>query len=255
MDAVRFGAIGGTRVILGGHLGIGFGGSGAAKPVAPLQLLYPVVLPSRDQGSTQVVDLTVDLPPAQLEAIEHERDGGPIMFQIHLQGHLLHPSLTDASAGFDNSSFWGDLRYDLPAAQSVEVLEQWGYARSFLIQVPTYGPQDTGPSRLAHRDVEKALAALVDGRYRDAVAACRDALEAAYGQDDSDLFPDLGYQVKNLRTADKDARFWLVRRALWGLTHAAKHNDKTTQAIEWGRRDAVAAVSILSALLQQEQLS
>jgi hypothetical protein len=58
------------------------------------------------------------------------------------------------------------------------------------------------------------VAALVDGRYRDAVVSCRDALEAAYGSQDKTLFPALGYRVDKIREADKAARFWLVRQGL-----------------------------------------
>lgn len=45
------------------------------------------------------------------------------------------------------------------------------------------------------------------------------------GATDKDLHPELGYKVENLRDANKETRFWLVRRALWAVTHAAKHRD------------------------------
>jgi predicted transcriptional regulator len=248
---VRFGDIGGTRVIVGGQLGVGFSPSGPAQPVGPLQPLYPIVFPPRDQSATQLVEFAVDVSREQVDAIEQDRDGGRIVLQLHVLGHLIHPDLLAASEGFDNSSFWGDLRYDLSAAQWVEVLEQWKYARSFLVQVPFRADLSGATTLKTQREVEKALAALLDGRHRDAVAACRDALEAAYGQEDADLFPELQYQVKNLKQASKEARFWLIRRALWAVTHAAKHNDETTSGMVWGRSDATAAISILGALLQQ----
>jgi predicted transcriptional regulator len=104
----------------------------------------------------------------------------------------------------------------------------------------------------AKNDLEKAVSDMAEGRYRDAVSACRDALEAAYGAADKDLHPELRYKVENLRDADKETRFWLVRRALWALTHAAKHRDDATQDIEWERRDAAAVVTMLAALLEQD---
>lgn len=241
----------GAGVIFDGHLGMGFSG-GPARPLGRVQSLYPVVFPSRAQGGSQVAELATDLSLLQINAIERERDGGPITLQLHLQGRLLRHQEPPPSDLVDNTTFWGDLRYDLKPAQWVEVLEQWGYARSFLVQVPTYGSQDATRSRGAYRDLEKGIAALVDGRYRDAVAACRDALEAAYGSQDKTLFPDLRYRVEKLREADKAARFWLVRQGLWALTHAAKHNDELVQNIEWQRGDAVAAISILGALLERE---
>jgi len=99
--------------------------------------------------------------------------------------------------------------------------------------------------RKARRELNAAIAAIVAGRHRD-------ALEAAYGSTDASLHPELGYSAKNSRKANKDVRFWLVRQALWVLAHAAKHNDDATQPIEWERRDAVAALAVLTALLQQQ---
>ncbi len=74
----------------------------------------------------------------------------------------------------------------------------------------------------------------------------------AYGSDDKDLHPELGYNVTGLRDADKQARFWLVRRGVWAVAHAAKHRDEATHAIEWERRDAQALILMLSAPLEQD---
>ena len=43
-----------------------------------------------------------------------------------------------------------------------------------------------------------------------------------------------------------------ARQALSAVTHAAKHKDAVTQQIQWERRDAVAVITMLSALLELE---
>jgi hypothetical protein len=93
---------------------------------------------------------------------------------------------------------------------------------------------------------------MAEGRYREAVATCRDALETAYGGNDNELHSELGYKVPGLREADKEARFWLARRGLWAVVHAAKHRDDATRDIEWERRDAQASILMLSALLEHD---
>jgi len=197
----RLEGVEGAGIIFDGHLGVGFSG-GPARTVGVVQSLYPIVFPSRQQGSAQVAELAMDMSLVQLHAIERERDGGPVTLQLHLQGRLLRTQASQPPSDLvDNTTFWGDLRYDLKPAQWFEILEQWGYAKSFLVQVPTYGSQDAPRSRAAVRELEKGVTALVDGRYRDAVAACRDGLEAAYGAQDKMLFPDIGYRVEKLREA------------------------------------------------------
>jgi nucleotide-binding universal stress UspA family protein len=74
------------------------------------------------------------------------------------------------------------------------------------------------------------------------------------GATDKDLHAELGYKLENLRDANGETRFWLVRRALWAVTHAAKHRDDATQDIELERRGAAAIVTMLGALHEQDPI-
>lgn len=249
---VRTEALAGAAIVLNGHLGVGYN-LGGSRLIGPIQTLLPIVIPNpaRHEGMSQArVDIAVDLARAQLDVLERERDGRALALHLHLHGHVLRSNPEEFGPN-DPASFWSDARYDVKRADWVEVLEHWHYAQGFLVQVPGYDETDAAGMRKAQRELDSASQAILDGRYREAVAACRDALEAAYGSNDGALHPELGYSVKNARQASKDARFWLVRQALWQLTHAAKHNDDVTQPIEWTRRDAVAALTVLAALLQQ----
>jgi predicted transcriptional regulator len=190
--------------------------------------------------------------PAQLEAIEQERSGGPITLHLQLQGLIFRSDANTAAPITDRTEgFWGELAYEVKPGDWVEVLEHWRYAEGFLLQVPVVAGESARAIR-ASRDIQKAVGDMAEGRYRDAVSACRDALEAAYGTADKEVHPELGYRGDNLREAGKEARFWLLRQALWAITHAAKHRDEATEVIEWERRDAAAVVTILSALMRQD---
>ncbi len=238
-----------ARVILSGHLSIGFEKRGT-KLVGSFQSLHPTAFGSSTRSLMDArVELVVDLMPHQVDAIERERDGRAIDFELHVAGLLLRPG-DDDRGDLDPMSFWNFLRYNVRAVDWLEVLQQWQYAESFLVQSPAFRAGiDVGPAVNRLNEAGQAVSA---GDYRRAVALCRDALEAAYGTDDSDLYPELGYRVGKIKEADKTARFWLARRGLWAITNAASHNDETTSQIDWQRRDAVAAISILSALLQQD---
>jgi len=193
-----------------------------------------------------------NLLPAQLEAIERQRGGGPITLNFQLQGTVYRPPVHEPTAVAPAvQAFWGSLMYEIKQALWVEVLREWNYAQGFLLQVPMVTSANSVRAVRAKDDLEKAVKDMAEGRYRDAVSACRDALETAYGSGDRDLHPELGYKVEKLQEAGKEARFWLIRRALWSVTNAAKHKDEVTQDIEWARRDAAAVVTMLAALLEQ----
>ena len=243
----------GAHMTFGGDLEVEFG-QGGRVPLAQLQPMYAVAFPGPEHGATQsIVNLGANILPAQLEAIERRRSGGPIVLHFQLQGTIYRPASYEPTMTTPAvQAFWGSLQYQIKPAQWVEVLQNWSYAQGFLLQVPMVSGASTVKAVRAKVDLEKAVADMAEGRYRDAVSACRDAFEVAYGADDRDLHPELGYKVENLRDADKAARFWLVRRALWAVTHAAKHRDEATGDIEWERRDAAAVVTMLAALLEQD---
>lgn len=243
----------GAYVAVAGDLEASFV-AGARLPLAQLQPLYAIAFPEPEHGAVQTpVIMGANVLPAQLEAIERERSGGPLVLHLQLQGIILRPASHEPTPALPAvQAFWGTLEYQVKPAQWVEVLQNWSYARGFLLRVPILTGAQSVKAIRAKNDLEKAVSDTSEGRYRDAVSACRDALETAYGAADKDLHPELGYKVENLRDADKETRFWLVRRALWAVTHAPKHRDDATQDIEWERRDAAAIVTMLGALLEQD---
>ena len=238
----------GAKLIVGGDLEVSFA-QDAPAPLAQLQAIYAVAFPQRTQGTSARIDLGANLTAAQIEAIERQREGGPIKLHLKLQGGVFRA----AAEGTNPLSlvFWQDMVYRLRPSDWIEVLEHWQYAEGFLIQVPMVSGPDSKRAVAARDDLKKAIHHMSEGRSREAVAACRDALEVAFGED-RDPYPDLGYRVPGIENAGKDARFWVARRGLWAIAHAAKHRDDTTAAIEWERRDARALIMMVSALLERE---
>ncbi len=239
----------GAKVLVAGGLEVSFA-QDARLPLGQLQALYAIGFPVRTHGTSTRVDLGANLLPAQLEALERERAGGPLKLHLNLQGAVLRDATDTADASTE--LFWGELVYRLKATDWIEVLEHWRYAQGFLLQVPKFTNRDSARALRASDDLEKAIKDMTEGRYREAIAACRDTLETAYGNEDKDRHPELEYSVKGLSEADKGARFWLARRGVWAVAHAAKHRDEATRDIEWERRDAQALILMLSALLEQD---
>jgi hypothetical protein len=238
----------GAKILLGGELQVSFA-QDAPLPLAQLQAIYAMAFPTRAHGTSARIDLGVNLSAAQVEALERERDGGPIKLHLNLQGGVFRGA-SDATTPL-SLGFWDNLVYRFRPSDWLEILEHWRYAQGFLIQVPMIDGPDSGRIKSARADLERAIEHMSEGRSREAVAACRDALEVAFG-DDSRQYPELGYKAPGIEDAGKDARFWLVQRGLRAVAHAAKHRDGATADIEWERRDARALVVMVSALLERE---
>lgn len=212
----------------------------------------PGVAAFAERGKTYParIDLRAALGQQQVEAIELARDGGPISLCLRAHG-MVFPGVGEGQEVSSPETFWHDTEFRLKAMEWVEVLEAWDYAQGFLIQVPTLSDPNSIAAVQASKALSRAVSEMVEGRYRAAVAACRDALESAYGSD-GDRYPDLGYSVPGIRKAGKEERFWTLRRGVWAVANAAKHNDEEAGDITWGRSDAQALILSVSALLQRD---
>jgi hypothetical protein len=224
------------------------------RPVGQLLSAYSAMFPTREQSRvTARVDVVAHIPPDQLDVIERERSGGDIAINLKMQGTLFRPDDYEPTPRAPRrEAFLGDLLYRLRPAEWVEVLNQLGYAEGFLLQIPRLETRTSPKALAAGEQLGRAIQDLADGRFSHAVEVCRDALEIAWGEGDRNPPAGLGYKVDGLKSAGKDERFWLVRQGLWAVTNAAKHKDETTQHIEWERRDAIAAVTMLASLLQRD---
>lgn len=212
----------------------------APKYAGRAYLAFPGSFPTAESGHQikTELELGLDLSQAQLEAIEEHRQGSWVFVTFDVLGVLIGP---------ESQRFWGQMPIRVEKASWGQALEQLGYSKLFILDVPTAaGPQ----AAKGIKWLEEAVAALNDGRYRHAVAACRDLIEDVWGEESG--FPAFAATFENKRQAGKDVRFWWARQSLLQVTHAAKHADDVAVQMEWTRQDAVAAIRMIAALLQQD---
>lgn len=193
-------------------------------------------------NSIAAATFVADLPHARLEALEANRAGELPQLQVRLTGSVITTS--GLPVGFNEAVDFRPSRDEWLTA-----LESSGYRRLLIVEVaiPFEGSDAQGGP---HMFLSQANKAMRDGRWRDCVSACRDALEQlapadGFGQQEEKLVNDL---LGKSKSWDKDQRFMAIRKALTIVTHAAKHADEITAGIQWDRVDAQSVVAITSLL-------
>lgn len=187
------------------------------------------------------VDLEIDLDSNRIEAIEQIRLGGDLTFSIDLYATAIQN---------ENSVQLHRQVYELVVNQSdwIKILENIGYRKTVFLEIPV-PLGNTYPSfNDATKHLENAQKQMLHGHYREAVAACRDALES--------LNRLLNVSDENIPSERKERnkmeRISAIRREIYNFTSAAKHSDKTTSEFEWYLADAKASISMIAILLQWE---
>lgn len=204
----------------------------------------PLLIEVRQYTNKRSETLEIELDHRRLEAIEEIRLGEGLTFTLSWWGRVLLGSVFHNV--FHEDSF--------PVNQGtwIEILGQCGYSRTMLLEVPVPDTESAPVLAEAVSRLKKAQEALVRGEYREAVGACRDVLESLSqvlaDRDDQDQ--EFQQLFQNTRGMDKEARLRVVRRALKILCHPARHADLVSAQIYWDRADAIAVVTMVSALLQ-----
>jgi hypothetical protein len=185
--------------------------------------------------------LELELDRARLEALENIRNGKELTFNLNIYTTLLdstgQPRQVSVSAGHtQNQSGW------------IAILEQMGYGKTMLIEVPVPDGQQFAELAAAVALLARAQESMARGEYREAVGLCRDVMDRINSalKDNDDLS-----EFANLREKTKADRVRLLRRALRVFTHPARHADDASSVFEWTRIDASSAISIVSALLNE----
>jgi hypothetical protein len=141
----------------------------------------------------------------------------------------------------------------LPVNQGVWVktLNELGYGRVMLLEVPVPDERDRPELAQAVKDLVAGQQALLQGHDREAVGHLRDSLEALGSAlndgDESSAIVDALFRGQ--RAMDKPTRMRVLRRALKLMTHPARHRDEVTAAIDYDRVDAVSLISMVAALM------
>jgi hypothetical protein len=196
----------------------------------------------RQKRGVTTTSLVLDLTFQQLEGLERRRCGGPFSLELRYQGL----AFVDGKA----SNVGGNLTRQVTQDEWIRVLNQVGYRRLVLVEVPVADDQAHPALAKATLELGHATAALHTGRCRDAVGACRVALEAlAHALGETPQTYSLQDLLKRNLLLDKAERFGLVRKMLTIVTHPAHHGDPNAAAVEWHYEDAVAVVAQTAAVL------
>lgn len=155
-----------------------------------------------------------DLPMTQqaMEAVERHRNGLGVSLTVKLQ--------TEVRRGAEVQVGWVDLAGTFNVSQWVEALDQAGYGRTLLFEVPI--PAEPAGLGSAIELLETARGLLATGHYSEVVAKCRMVLERLTQELDDDLALKAARAAQGRdRTAQQ--RELLIRQAAIDFAHLAHH--------------------------------
>ncbi len=183
--------------------------------------------------------LEIEVDEKRIEAIESLRLGGDLslsirLFPTALQGDISH------------QLYCQSFQYTVSQSDWIKLLENIRFCKTLLLEIPVPTDQSSQTIAESTKFLANAQKQMLLGHFREAVGACRDALESLnlfLKNFEAPLSPDK-------RKRDKQERFSAIRNSLFELTHAAKHADEVTSQIEWNLADTRATIGLTATLLQ-----
>jgi hypothetical protein len=138
-------------------------------------------------------------------------------------------------------------------------LEQCGYGRSLLFEVPI-PVNDGSPNRTFVEVLDSARKHLLSGHYGETVAACRMVLESLTKEltEDSALQAAKDLQKNNAKSMTVEQRELMLRQAAIHYAHLAHHVEGTSPSNLYDRSSAQMilsmAASLVSSALQRQAM-
>lgn len=227
----------GSEISIGGEVSHTTGGY--IGPLKPMRIFHL-------SSTIDHANLVLDLDPGQMHAIEEARAGGSVGFNLRLEGSV---RLADENV---RQHVWGDISdYTVSQSDWLALLEQLGWGRHLLLELPIPDPQRWPRDSKALVHFQKGQSEYLAGRYKSAVMDCRHALTALRSdlEVNGDTYQELERRIKNVRKdeLDKPARFHLLAIALKATSDLAAHPEVD----EIDRADASAILTMVAALLSQ----
>lgn len=228
---------------LAGEGWAGKGGNRGSHYLGTLDFQEPLFIlpPGWQSGFPAHLEAKVPLSRQQIEALEELRMGGDLALRVDLRSVPLATAET----------FPQQVQFVHEISQSdwIRVLDQLGYQKSLLLEVPMADPSEFPEMARALEHLSEAQAAIVRGGagYREAVGLCRDTLESLREALSDSLAEDAAWQKRSreMEEMDKAERLLLVRRALWRLTSGARHPP-----FQWDRGEALAVLAMVAAVVR-----
>jgi hypothetical protein len=205
-------------------------------------IIPPTQLPARPSENP-----TTDLTRTGVEALEDLRVGGGLTFILQLYPLVI-------VGGEPLALPFAELAVDINHASWATLLEQVGYRKTMLFELPLPATELRPELTAALEHLERAQHHYLRADYREAVGSCRDALEGlTHALGDEGHLASL--VAKDLPDLPKGDRLSLVRRSLLRLSHLARHGDPLASSTSWTREDARAVLGMTAALLGLERPS
>lgn len=191
--------------------------------------------------------LEIELDARRIEAIEGIRLGEDLSFSLTIYG-VAYSEREKRSQSVNTT-----LQYRANQSAWIEILQQMGYRRTMLLEVPLLSEGISPLFKEAAEHLKTAQTHLLKGHFRDAVGACRDVMESLSValRDENAQPPEMVKSwFEGTRSMGKEERICLVRRALKVLTHPARHADEISTSIEWSPKDARTIIVLAASLFQ-----
>lgn len=205
----------------------------------------PALIYASPYASPVQVSLAADLSRETIERIEQARSGGDLEFQLEV--NALNPTRED---GLIAKSEHESVR--IPRSNWLDSLAQLGYMRTVLLEIPIVRPE--APSRWdpVFTHLEHAQKHLATGQGRDAIGACRravDQLRSILGEGDNWPWSTGG------PTRDRHTRLGDLRKALLALCQPADHIDPVAALFPHDRETAQSIIALTVSLIRESMAS
>jgi len=195
----------------------------------------PAIHQAYDHVNNTAQGFGIKLSFSDLNEIEKERCGGDVTFLLKIKGMILEQG--------DYRPSWEDRTLRIEQSAWIKVLDQMGYSKFLLIEVPTSGENSNPAYNLSYAKLEEAQQAMLRGQWRQSVALCRDCLETLPTFPEDEISPN--------KENTKKERLQLIQK-LMHLTHLAKHsNNDVANNTEWQREDALFMLATCGALIHK----
>ena len=184
------------------------------------------------------------LTSAQLDAIERERNGQQLSLTLKLYGDLFD--------GYTWRFGYDQLPIHVDRDQWVAALNNAHYGSTLVYEVPLSLAQK-GSAKAIDAALKSARTHFMQGNYREAVAACRVALEPVK-PDNKEIKAarDLLRDFENKKKLTKEQRQMLLLAAVEDYTQPSHHGTEEGEYLDFTRKEALlvmgATLGLLSAI-------
>lgn len=204
--------------------------------IAPWETEEPVAL----RSFASPANLAARISDAQLALIEQARGGGDLCWRVDISA-----AVSPSAGAWPTGGAQVSLR--IPRSTWLRQLESLGAAAAVTVVVPV--PLTAGDRQQMGQRIRQAQAAIDDGRFADAVATARLALETARTRES--LVSESALRGKQAKSRTQHERWSAMHHAIWELTNLAHHEGDSAER-SWSRSDAVAIVAATAALIARQ---